>query len=83
MNNIRFPSVAEKDLAELGKYSMPKWLTHTYFSIYLFHDFIYGFCYPLVIFVVLVIVSLMTAVAIIYLARAINNLAERRIFIQG
>lgn len=23
MNNIRFPSVAEKDLAELGKYSMP------------------------------------------------------------
>jgi len=83
MNNIRFPSFLGKAFTVLGKYSMPMWLTHTYFSIYLFHDFIYGFRYPLLIYVVLVIVSLMTAVAIMYLARAINNLAERRIFIQG
>ena len=37
------------------------WLTHTYFSIYLFHDFIYGFRYPLLIYVVLVGVSLITS----------------------
>ena len=47
------------------------WLTHTYFSIYLFHDFIYGFRYPLLIYVVLVAVSLVTAVAIIYLSRKV------------
>lgn len=37
------------------------WLTHTYFSIYLFSSLIYGFRYPLLIYVVLVGVSLLTA----------------------
>ena len=48
-------------LAELGKKSMVMWMVHTYFSIYLFHDFIYGFKYPLIIYVVLVIVSYFTS----------------------
>ena len=61
MNNISFPSTVDKALSVLGKYSMPMWLTHTYFSIYLFHDFIYGFRYPLLIYVVLVGVSLITS----------------------
>lgn len=59
------------------------WLTHTYFSIYLFSSLIYGFRYPLLIYVVLVGVSLITAVAIMPLSRAINKFVERRIFIQG
>ena len=77
MNNIRFPSVAEKDLAELGKYSMPMWLTHTYFSIYLFHDFIYGFRYPLLIYVVLVVVSLLTALVLMSLLIKVYNYKKR------
>lgn len=81
MNNISFPSTVDKALSVLGKYSMPMWLTHTYFSIYLFSSLIYGFRYPLLIYVVLVGVSLITAVAIMPLSRAINKFVERRIFI--
>ncbi len=52
MNNISFPPTINKTLTVLGKYSMPMWLTHSYFCFYLFHDFIYGFRYPLVIYLV-------------------------------
>lgn len=48
-------------LMELGKKSMVMWMVHTYFSIYLFHDFIYGFKYPLLIYIVLVVVSYFTS----------------------
>lgn len=61
MSNSRFPSTVDKALSVLGKYSMPMWLTHTYFSVYLFSSLIYGFRYPLLIYVVLVGVSLLTA----------------------
>lgn len=74
MNNIQFPSTVNKALTVLGKYSMPMWLTHTYFSIYLFHDFIYGFKYPIVIYLVLVAVSLLTAGVIMPIADWIRNL---------
>ena len=39
-------------LANIGRHSMPMWMCHTFLSIYLFPDFIYGFRYPLLIFVV-------------------------------
>lgn len=44
-------------LTTMGKHSMPMWLTHSFFCYYLFHDFIYGFQYPIVIFIVLVGIS--------------------------
>lgn len=71
MNNISFPSFVNKILTVLGKYSMPMWLTHSYFCYYLFHDFIYGFRYPLLIYVVLIIVSLLTAYLIMPLSKKI------------
>ena len=71
MNNISFPSFVNKILTVLGKYSMPMWLTHSYFCYYLFHDFIYGFRYPLVIYIVLIIVSLMTAYLIMPFSKRI------------
>lgn len=51
-------------LQHLGRHSMPMWMTHTFFAVYLFQDFIYGFRYPLVIFLVLVAVSYLSAVII-------------------
>ena len=71
MNNISFPPTINKTLTVLGKYSMPMWLTHSYFCFYLFHDFIYGFRYPLVIYLVLIIVSLMTAFMIMPFSKKI------------
>lgn len=59
--NMRRIGWIDHVLAELGKKSMVMWMVHTYFSIYLFHDFIYGFKYPIVIYVVLVGVSYLTS----------------------
>ncbi len=58
-------------LHKLGHRSMPMWMTHTFYSVYLFPDFIYGFKYPIFIFVVLVAVSYLTAIPIMYLSKII------------
>ena len=58
---IRMPKKLENIFILFGKYSMPMWLTHTYYCRYLFHDAIYAFKYPLIIYSVLLIVSLLTA----------------------
>ncbi|MBQ1908721.1 MAG: hypothetical protein II170_02145, partial [Bacteroidaceae bacterium] len=44
-----------------GRYSLYMWLTHTFYAYYLFHEEIYGLRYPLLMYVVLVAVSLATA----------------------
>lgn len=48
-------------LANLGKYSMDMWFIHSWFCYYLFKDFIYGFRYPVVIFLVLIVISYVCA----------------------
>lgn len=48
-------------LSLLGKYSTGMWLVHSYFCYYLFHDFIYGFRYPALILLALLLSSLMAA----------------------
>lgn len=55
--NMRRIGWIDRVLAELGKKSMVMWMVHTYFSIYLFHDFIYGFKYPILIYLVLIAIS--------------------------
>lgn len=61
---INRPAWLDKFLLEMGKRSTSMWLIHTYFCYYLFHDFIYGFKYPLVIFAVLVGISYLSAIVI-------------------
>lgn len=46
---------------------MNMWLTHTFFAYYLFPDFIYGIRYPLLIYIVLIVVSLLVACLIEYI----------------
>lgn len=60
-------------LHELGRCSMPMWMTHTFFCVYLFPDFIYGFKYPLLIFTVLVLISYLTAIPIMWIGKKIIN----------
>lgn len=55
-------------LEKLGGQSTNMWLVHTFFCYYLFHDWIYGFKYPIVIYAVTVLVSYFTG----YLIGKIN-----------
>lgn len=53
-------------LSFLGKHSTSIWFVHSYYCYYLFSDFIYSFKYPPLIFLVLVIVSIATALCFDY-----------------
>lgn len=58
------PSFVDSFLMEMGRRSTSMWFVHTYFAYYLFHDFIYGFKYPLLIFFVLLACSYLTAIVV-------------------
>lgn len=60
-------------LEKLGEQSTNMWLVHTFFCYYLFHDWIYGFKYPIVIYAVTVLVSYFTG----YLIDKINHPVQR------
>jgi len=54
----------DRFLIEMGKRSTSIWFIHTYFCYYLFHDFIYGFKFPILIFFVLLTCSYISAIVI-------------------
>lgn len=51
-------------LCEMGKRSTSMWFVHTWFCVYLFRDFIYCVHYPFLIFLVLIVISYITAIVI-------------------
>jgi hypothetical protein len=51
-------------LVEMGHRSTSMWFIHSYFCYYLFHNFIYGFKYPLLIYLVLILISYISALII-------------------
>jgi hypothetical protein len=59
---------------KLGQYSMPMWMTHTFFAVYLFQDFIYGFKYPLLIWIILITISYLGSIPILKIGNRINTL---------
>lgn len=61
-------------LCSLGRYSMNMWMIHSWFCYYLFKQFIYGFKYPVIIFLVLVIVSFLTSVMFEMLIKPIERM---------
>lgn len=63
-------------LASFGKHSMVMWLTHTFFCYYLFHDFIYGFRYPIVIYLVLIAISYAVSFPIMAIAKQVIKKAR-------
>lgn len=60
-NLVKIGSVVGKVLSKLGKYSLAMWLTHTYYSHYLFSQYISWSQYHVVKFLTLVVVSFLTA----------------------
>lgn len=69
--HIPLPQSIRSFLVKMGEHSMPMWMIHTFFSNYLFRDFIFGFQYPLLIYVVLLIISYVCSVPIMILAKRI------------
>lgn len=69
--HIRIPAFINKGLLSLGKHSMVMWLTHSFFCYHLFHDFIYGFRYPLLIYVVLLVISYAVSFPIMFFAKQV------------
>lgn len=63
-------------LAFLGKHSMNMWMIHSWFCYYLFHDFIYGFRYPVFIFTVLVIISVVCSMIINVICKPIIKMCK-------
>lgn len=62
--NAPRPIYLDAFLSEMGKRSTSMWFVHTYFCYYIFHDFIYGFKYPVLIFISLLICSYISAIVI-------------------
>lgn len=60
-------------LAHIGKHSMNMWLVHSFFCYYFFHDWIYGFKYPILIYMILISVSYSTSVAVNFIYQKIND----------
>ncbi|MCM1036412.1 MAG: acyltransferase [Bacteroides sp.] len=72
---MRLPTGVAGLLASLGRQSMNMWMIHTWLCYYLFHDFIYSFAYPAVIF----IVTLSLSYAIGLIVDAASQPVERRL----
>ena len=68
------PKVLDAFLMEMGRHSTSMWFVHTYFCYYLFHDWIYGFQYPIVIFLVLLACSYVSAVVIDWINANVKKL---------
>lgn len=58
------PAICKRVLCKLGDNSMNMWMIHSWFCYYLFHNFIYSFAYPLLIFIVLVIISYYSSIIV-------------------
>ena len=69
--HIEFRGVVKCFLMKMGKRSMVMWLTHSFFCYHIFHDFIYGFKYPLLIYVVLLVISYVVSLPISFIAKCV------------
>lgn len=69
--HLTFNGITKRFFIAMGKQSMVMWLTHSFFCYHIFHDYIYGFRYPLVIYAVLIIISYVVSIPISYIAKLI------------
>jgi len=58
----------------MGDSSKLMWMIHTFICYYLFHDFIYGFKYPILIFLVLVLLTYLMSIPVEIVCRKIIGL---------
>lgn len=78
--NLPLNNIVGKFFILMGKYSMPMWMIHTFFYSYFFHDFIYGFKYPVIIFAVVVLISYLCSIPIIKVSNWTWKMVAKRDF---
>lgn len=66
---LSYPKWLEHVLIELGRKSMPIWMIHTWYCYYLFQPQIYSLRYPLVILGGVLLVSYLTAIPVMWVAK--------------
>lgn len=69
----RMPNIVKYTLCKLGDQSMNMWMIHSWFCYNLFHDFIYSFSYPVLIFTMLVVISYTCSLVINAFAKPIES----------
>ena len=65
-------------LSYLGKHSMNIWLIHTWICYYLFKDFIYSLKYPILIFSITTILSLLMSLVVNEICDCIQKIAKKQ-----
>lgn len=63
-------------LAYMGKHSMNMWLIHSFFCYHIFHDWVYGFRYPILIFCVLLLMSYLSSCIINWIYNRCSGIVE-------
>ena len=74
ISHLQLHRFFHKVFYKLGRHSMPMWMTHTFFAVYLFQDFVYGFKYPLFIWLVLIALSYLASIPILKIGNRINTI---------
>ena len=63
----------DRFLGFIGTHCLNLWLIHTWFCYYLFHDFIYGFRYPVLIYGVTLLLSLAVSLVVNWIFNHISG----------
>jgi uncharacterized membrane protein len=61
---IRKSNFLNRFLNEMGRRSTSMWFVHLYFISFISRDFIYGFKYPVIIYIVFILISYISAIVI-------------------
>lgn len=75
---LSFPKYLSNILMELGRKSMPMWMIHTWYCYYLFQSQVYSLRYPIVIFIVVVIISYLTAIPMMWVSQKCYMILTKR-----
>ncbi len=79
LSRIQWSKQLNKLLVFFGKHSTTMWLTHSYFCYYLFRDFIYGFKYPLSIYIITIGCALCASYMIEFLVSRVQKQIKHKI----
>ena len=69
--------IIDRCLALLGNHSMNMWMIHSWFCYYLFHDYIYELKYPIAIYIVLILISLVSSYIINFICHPVEKIVNK------
>ncbi len=61
---VKVGAVPSKTLTFLGKHSMNIWLIHTWICVRLFHEFVFGLHYPVLMYLFVLLISIIVSVIV-------------------